>query len=119
MDKKTHALIVRRVRRGMKHLDKVRPGWYINIDLDELFMESGDSCIVGMVCHTRTRGITYHDGLNELGFDTYKTKAEILHGFVDDFPHYNYGQLQAVWENELRRLPGMQLLIEAQELSKL
>lgn len=49
-----------RVQRGIVFLDKQKPGWHCDINVDKIDMSHSDSCILGQLFGN------YEDGLDEL-----------------------------------------------------
>lgn len=50
--RKAEQMLAERVTRGAQLLDEIRPGWYEEINLDKLNMESTCNCIVGQLVGT-------------------------------------------------------------------
>lgn len=56
--------IHKRIQRGVKLLNKKRPGWYNEIELPALNMSSPCFCVLGQL-----HGGSYSDGLTSLGIE--------------------------------------------------
>jgi hypothetical protein len=48
---KRYGTIESRVAKGAAWLDKVRPSWFTDIDIDELRLSSGCHCVLGQIVH--------------------------------------------------------------------
>lgn len=53
---KRQATIVKRVARGARFLDRVKPDWFNLINLDELNLASGCSCVLGQIVRKESAG---------------------------------------------------------------
>jgi hypothetical protein len=62
-----------RVRRGAELLDRHRPGWGWEVDIEHLDMGDHDFCVLGQLYGD------YHSGCDALGFGEYEERS--THGF--------------------------------------
>lgn len=99
-----HTVIEERVERGGGPgglLDRVRPGWLDVIDLDELNIADGCTCIGAQLCAAKTG--TEEDHLffvrDELGLTQ---PEEVVYGLDARNPD-EYGELNAAWRDLIQR----------------
>ena len=93
--------ITERVERGAALLDEKRPGWVDVIDLDDLNLGDGCTCIGGQFCGKKTG--TEEDYLifiTEIGLDF---AGEIAHGFDGPRLEGEYAALTAAWRDLIIR----------------
>lgn len=91
------------VLRGAQLLDKKRPNWYNEIDLEKLDIKSIDNCVLGQLYDY------FVTGLDELGVD-YSNASESLHGFDIHLESSHqtgqdvaYEQLRLAWIEEIKK----------------
>jgi hypothetical protein len=89
--------VTERVQRGAALLDEKRPGWWQQIDLDDLNLRDGCTCIGGQLCARKTG--TEEDYLifmDELGLSR---ADEVRHGFDRAGDDSDYDALTAAWRD--------------------
>ena len=91
--------ITERVERGATLLDKKRPGWEKEIDLDNLDMREPKCCIVGQLHEGQ-----FAMGLSQLGLLPWTEDNEVssgVFGFTTPRGVDEYAQLTASWKTLL------------------
>ncbi len=82
--------ITERVRRGAALLDEKRPGWWRDIDLGRLDIDSCSTCILGQIGGGKYGA--YTSAMSELGLGDYE---DVEYGFDGDYP----GALTEAWRD--------------------
>ncbi len=92
------------VRRGIKLLNKKRPGWLKKVKVSKLQLESCELCILGQVYAQDT--LSYEDGFSA-GLRILNGKNPGAYGFDLDWDGNggrdvpSYGQLEKIWKEEI------------------
>lgn len=73
------ATFTARVRRGAALLDRTKPGWAEEIDLEKLNLGSGTHCVLGQLY------LSYRIGCRKLGLSDH---VQVESGFYLDFPDW-------------------------------
>ena len=88
------------VELGARMLDKQRPGWHRNIDVDALDQRSTRNCVLG-----QTFG-DYYDGITSLYGETEASEACLAGFTIDPFTTYPRGEvwdaLNKTWKFEIK-----------------
>jgi len=88
------------VELGARMLDKQRPGWHRNIDVDVLDQRSTRNCVLG-----QTFG-DYYDGITSLYGETEASEACLAGFTIDPFTTYPRGEvwdaLNKTWKAEIK-----------------
>ena len=88
----------KRIDKGVAWLDKVRPGWEKEIDVETLEMSEMDSCILGQL-FGNVRNVEFFLNENDHRFTDWDKLEE--YGFVSK-PHKGYDVLQTGWVNMIQ-----------------
>ena len=90
--------IVEFVEKGVELLDKARPDWYKEIDMEAFYISSCQQCILGQLFGNYTDGtivLDVSDHAYEHGFDIPSTLS------TDDGVYFEY--LQREWEGQIEQ----------------
>lgn len=71
--------LAERVARGVELLDRVRPGWAKEVDLDRLDVGRCDRCVLGQVFGSYGTGLV-------IAFPNLTAGESVAHGFFDTYP---------------------------------
>lgn len=81
-----------RVNRGIRKLDKEKPGWATKVNVNSLEMGSNRMCVLGQLAGKRDA----YDLAEELGLDDAKLET---HGFMIDYD--NEDQQDILWKEAI------------------
>jgi hypothetical protein len=86
----------KRVERGIRYLDKHKPGWRDEVNVETLDLSHGDRCILGQ-CYG-----SYGNGAGQLGIEWEKARQLGFAAGTEETPHYfvrdEYDSLTEEWK---------------------
>jgi len=111
MQKITTTILTRRVKKGIKWLNEVKPGWYKDIDVEKLNLEEPDVCVCGQVFGSFFEAIYKVDSDTRRGLATKRRKTGMswITSFSRGFVLLNnqarfYDTLTRIWYLEIMKL---------------
>lgn len=102
------SILQRRVKKGIKYLNEVKPGWHKKINLDILSLSNERVCICGQIFENFFNVILASD--NSFGRATPRKKISmtmkqaVSKGFVLDGDGGSYDTLTRIWYIEISKL---------------
>lgn len=107
------AILVERIRLGMKYLDRVLPGWEWKIDTELLDLNSGTSCILGQAYGNFWNKVLEYgespDG-EKMSEQAAENKGFILSGYLSD-TDWGYDVLTRLWVKKVKELRKARLAV--------